>query len=322
MFRAVFVPKRLAACSLLVKPKKLHHSSPKLKSPFLPFSGIVRRKETPPSSFFHRGAQCRDKSTTSVPLCSFSTSSKPTNTVKQTIANDRGLQNFLKRVYATAGLGIGSTLAGASLLTVLLPAGLIMGSALPLIGGGFLIGMAGAVGVDCAKYEINDNGTASKNSLGRKVSFGALIVGMTTMTLPCVPIIHEIDPLIWPTATILSFATMGVATAWAHSRPAGALLSWGGPLTGGLLLLIGNGFVAIGAQYFFPASGVAEILHSADVYGGIALFTALTAYQTHVSVAMYQKGDPDHLGCAASVYLDFLNLLIRIAHALAKAKQK
>jgi FtsH-binding integral membrane protein len=58
-----------------------------------------------------------------------------------------------------------------------------------------------------------------------------------------------------------------------------------------------------------------------DTYGGILLFTAMNAYDTQLAMARYRDGDADHLGCATDLFLNFMNLLIRIMEALAKAQE-
>ena len=241
-------------------------------------------------------------------------------TLKRTIERDVGLQQFLQRVYTTAGTGITTTLAVPAAGFLFAPQ-FVNHAAPALLIGGALSSLAASVALGYTKYTVNAAQTQSTNSFPRQLSFFVLVGGTSTMLMPFAQMIHEISPTIWPVATVLSLSTMGAATLWARSRPAGSLLSWQTPLYGGLISLIGTGFCALVAQVLFPASGVAAVLHSVDVYGGIALFTALTAYETHEAVDMYQRGDPDHLGCAANVYLDFVNLLIRIAEAMAKAKK-
>lgn len=237
-----------------------------------------------------------------------------------TINQDTGLTNFVKRVYLTAGATITSSLTFGGLIGLGMPEFVSM-AAIPMLGGGFFLAIGGCIGMDKTDYTINNEKTLMTNSFERQLSFGAVVCGMTLVLAPVVPIIHGIDPTIWPTATLLSIGTMGLATAWAHRQPAGALLSWQKPMMFGLGGLVCTGLTAVVGNYFFPGNMFFETLHNIDIYGGIILFTGMTAYETHVAVKMYQNGKPDHLICALNVYLDFINLLIRIAEALAKAKK-
>jgi len=58
-----------------------------------------------------------------------------------------------------------------------------------------------------------------------------------------------------------------------------------------------------------------------DIYGGILLFTGLTVYDSYQARLAYVRGEPDHLGVSVDIYLDLMNLLIRIMEAMAKAKK-
>jgi len=240
-------------------------------------------------------------------------------TVKDFVKSNVGLSNFLQRVYVTAGAGLATSLVIPA-TTIYCASQFVQAAAPALLFGGFGTAIIGCFGMAYGKWTVNEARTESTNSLPRQLSFCALVGGMSMALTPFAQAIHEISPTIWPTALALTIGTSGAATLWAHNRPVDSLLSWQGPLYGGLLALVGTGFSGLIAQTFFPASGVGQLLHSVDVYGGILLFTAMTAYETQKAVAMYLDGEPDHLGCAVHVYLDFINLLIRIAEALAKAK--
>lgn len=242
------------------------------------------------------------------------------NTIARTIERDVGLKRFLERVYVTAGFGITTSLIIPAAGIAFAPQ-LIQQATPFLIIGGFLSGMAGSIGLNFTKYKINKEKTESRNSLPRQLSFFSVVGGTSLMLMPVAAIMHGISPTIWPTATAMSLTTMGVVTLWARSRPVDSLLTWEGPLYGGLVVLIGNSFAAIAAKVFFSASGIGELLHFIDITAGIGLFTAMTAYETHKAVAMYRAGDPDHLACATFIYLDFVNLLIRIAEILSKLKE-
>ena len=61
---------------------------------------------------------------------------------------------------------------------------------------------------------------------------------------------------------------------------------------------------------------------SLDTYGGIVVFSGMTAYDTHVAIKMYKDGIPDHLECATQLYLNFVNILIRFIEILSRMKQK
>ena len=44
----------------------------------------------------------------------------------------------------------------------------------------------------------------------------------------------------------------------------------------------------------------------------------LLAYDTHEAINKYDKGEPDVLDCATSLFLDFVNLFIRLMIIIAE----
>ena len=78
--------------------------------------------------------------------------------------------------------------------------------------------------------------------------------------------------------------------------------------------------LGLGSTLIFGPNALSALVHNVDIYGGIGLFTLMSIYDSYMAKQMYLKGEADHLGCATTVYLDFINLLIRIMEALAKKK--
>ena len=83
--------------------------------------------------------------------------------------------------------------------------------------------------------------------------------------------------------------------------------------------ILGCGMTGLTSQLIFGPNEFSSFLHSVDVYMGIPLMAGFVAYDTHEARAMYKNGDPDHLGCAANLYLDFINILIRVIDAIGEA---
>ncbi len=156
----------------------------------------------------------------------------------------------------------------------------------------------------------------------RKFSFWSLTGGMGLMLAPMMNIITAIDPAIVPASLLMSGGIFGGCALIAAKAKDAAIMQWKAPLMVGLGSLIGIQLIGIGSNLLFGPNSFSLMVHNVDVYGGIALFTFMSIYDAHVARAMYIKGEPDHLGCATSVYLDFMNILIRVMEAMAKAKQK
>lgn len=250
--------------------------------------------------------------------------SRSNKSTAEVVQKNRGLTRFIRKTYNTTALGIAGTLATAQGLAVYAP-DLVMESTTSLLLGGFVTAIGGCFALDWCKYDVKKRAGEwiSENTTGRKLAYGAIIGGMTATMTPMVTMVNEISPMILPSATLTSLAVMGGASLYAYRCKDGELLKYQGPLMGGLFGLVGVGLMGLGSLVFLgPDSLMFQMLHSVDLYGGIVLFTALTAYDTHKAVEHYQKKDPDHLGCSIELYLDFVNLLIRISEIMAKFQKK
>ncbi len=205
-----------------------------------------------------------------------------------------------------------------------------------MMGGGTVLALGGAIGLGYAKYTVHRKEISanypdgrkkladywySKNSPTRMLSGTSVVAGMTMVMTPFIEIMNAISPTILPSALVATSCVFGGSIAYAYMKPKGALLAWEAPLMGGLVGLVGMGLVGLGSQLIFGPTMFSMALHSIDTYAGIVLFTAMSAYDTHKSIEMYENKDPDHLGCAINLYLDFINLLIRIMEVMAKIKK-
>jgi FtsH-binding integral membrane protein len=63
------------------------------------------------------------------------------------------------------------------------------------------------------------------------------------------------------------------------------------------------------------------LLFQAQAYLGVALFSALIGYDTHVAMAEYRSGIADHLRLSVQLVLDFWNLLIRIIQIMSMFRE-
>ena len=54
------------------------------------------------------------------------------------------------------------------------------------------------------------------------------------------------------------------------------------------------------------------MIHRADTFLGVGLFSALIAYDTHVAIKSYELGNADHLMVSIDLVLDFWNILVRM----------
>jgi len=247
---------------------------------------------------------------------------KTTNTV-DIIKSDQGLTEFIKKTYLYTGGSITGTLLVSQCLSTI-----PINSFWPIFGGGAILALGGVIGLSYSKYSVHTKRLPignkltdywySKNTPSRLLSYGALIGGMSLTLTPFISMINDISPTILPTSCLLTSFIFGGSTLYAMFKPNGALLAWQAPLMGGLMGLVGVSMIGLLSHVFMGPTVFSSALHSIDTYGGLLLFTAMTAYDTHKAVNMYQAKDPDHLGCSVNLYLDFMNMLIRMMEILAK----
>lgn len=235
------------------------------------------------------------------------------------------LKHYLKNVYYKTGLGITGSLATASTLTYLAPEFLSQ-NALGLL----IVGAIGAIGSIFA-YRQNDYTTRKENYDGKlvtvtehstrnKLAYGVLSVSNGLTIAPLVLISSAVNPLILPTALVLSAGTMGGASWYALSKKNSDINLWGPTLYGGLIGMVGMGLVSLVTIPFFPQ--FAYMWFTFEPYLGIALFSALTAYDTHMAVSNFKEGNRNDLDCAISFFLNFMNLLIRFMEILMRLQRK
>lgn len=119
----------------------------------------------------------------------------------------------------------------------------------------------------------------------------------------------------WYTAGVV-----GGLSCLAACAPSEKFLNMGGPLACGL----GAVFAAsLGSMFLPPTTALGAGLYSISMYGGLVLFGAFLLYDTQRIVRMaetypmyaYKPYDP--INASISIYLDTLNIFIRIAMLLA-----
>jgi FtsH-binding integral membrane protein len=240
--------------------------------------------------------------------------------------NNVGLSRFMSRVYGRMGLGVASSV-GMSL--ILAPVAMQSPSmAIGCFGVGVVASFGSIYGIEKYKpvFHKKTEGTEvieyAEDVLLREVSFWTLTGGIGVMLAPMMGIITDIDPSIVPASLLMSGGIFGGCALIAAKTKNPNIMQWKAPLFVGLTSLLGIQLVALGSGILFGPNSLSLMLHNVDIYGGIGLFTLMSIYDAHVARQMYLKGEPDHLGCATSVYLDFMNILIRVMEAMAKTKQK
>ena len=200
-------------------------------------------------------------------------------------AMDAGQAAYLRKVYMYTGSTIGVASIGAF--------GGMLFPISPIVPG--LLSLVPLIGI------MMTDPKKSGLRLGMLGAFGFLS-GMSAG--PMIAMSLHMDPLILPMALLGSCGIMGGATLASLFAKEGSLLKFGAPLAGLTFALLGLSIVGI----FFPH----PILFNLNLYGGLVLFTAFTAYDTHMVLEDYKQGNRDVLAHATNFFINFMAIFRRL----------
>ncbi|XP_063236213.1 growth hormone-inducible transmembrane protein-like [Bacillus rossius redtenbacheri] len=124
----------------------------------------------------------------------------------------------------------------------------------------------------------------------------------------------------WYTAGIT-----GALSTIAVCAPSDKFMNMAGPLAIGL----GAVFAAsLGSMFFPPTTALGAGLYSMSVYGGLLLFSGLLLYKTQriireaEVVPMYGQRQFDPVASAIAIYMDIINIFLRVAMILAGGNRR
>lgn len=128
-----------------------------------------------------------------------------------------------------------------------------------------------------------------------------------------------LNPVLIAQAAAISLGVGGLLTLGAFMAPDREFLKWEGPLMTALTTLCVASTVAI----FFPNSAFAYGVDRASLYGGLVLFSGLLMCSTQrlIDEAERKPYRFDPINSSISIYLDTMNLFIRILRILAENKR-
>eukprot|EP00049_Salpingoeca_infusionum_P004891 m.85096 g.85096 ORF g.85096 m.85096 type:complete len:330 (+) comp12775_c0_seq1:481-1470(+) len=149
------------------------------------------------------------------------------------------------------------------------------------------------------------------------LKFGGLLAFNAVMGLVVSPLVALGGPLLLKAACITGGIVGSLAFVAANS-PSDQFLTWAGPLSMGL----GAVFVASLGSMFFPA---VPMLHNISLYGGLVLFSGFMLYDSsklidHCKTA--PEGQFDPVSNSLNIYMDALNIFIRIATILSGSNRR
>ena len=241
------------------------------------------------------------------------------------VKEDLGLANFLKKTYMFTGMGLGSSIATAYILGF---TQLFQEYPLETLGVGVVMSFISIFGISFCKHQISKEKIddkiilTSSNSPYRIASYMGLTTGMGMTMTPLIAICNGINPMILPASLLLTGFTFGGSSLYAYCAKNNSLLTLKAPLMGSLTCFVGMGLISLISLFTVGPNTLSDMWFTFDLYGGIALFSAFSAYDTHYAIKQYKKGNPDHLGCSVNFYLDIINLLVRFLEIMAKYQKK
>lgn len=244
----------------------------------------------------------------------------------------RGLARFATRVMARMGVSVGATVALGLAGHALVGPAALAGAVLPIVATS-LVGMWGGIYALSAiqpRYVTVEHADGTieqrtEHDARREAAFCAIIAGAGLCVAPMVSIVATVAPMALPMSLLTSALVFGGAAyatlRYAARRGDAAVMRWRAPLYGGLGALVVTQLAGVVATLVIGPNAFSIAIHSIDTFGGIALFTALSGYDTYMCVRAYALGAPDELVLTTSVYLDFINLWIRIMEVYARARK-
>lgn len=121
-------------------------------------------------------------------------------------------------------------------------------------------------------------------------------------------------------AAVISLGLGGALTLAAFLAPNRRFLAWEGPLMAALTSIT----IASSIAYFFPGSAFAYGVDRVSLYGGLLIFSGLLMSSTQQLITKAANQDDktfDPINSSLNIYLDGLNIFVRILRILEENKK-
>jgi len=131
--------------------------------------------------------------------------------------------------------------------------------------------------------------------------------------LSIAPLVAASAPGVVFAAALGTSAIFGGFSLAALKAKRSTFLKFGGPLLGGLFMLVGCSI----ASLLLPLVGVTSpailgALFNVNLYGGLILFSIFISYDTQRMIEDYRAGNRDHVSPALNMFLNIINIFIRL----------
>lgn len=242
-------------------------------------------------------------------LCWYGTGMSPyMSTVEEAALWPAYVRQRVSSTYAWFGLGLGLTAAQTTLL-------FRSGAAHRMMTLSPMVSLIGGVGAMFASQMLVRS-IATDATIPKALAFS---VFTGTVSLVISPIMFLGGTVVTQAAAYTGIVCAGI-TALAYVAPSDEFLSMGGPLMAGLGILV---VTSLGSMFFPAAAAAGGVLHTIQLYGGTVLFAGLMLYDTQSIVARAKTAAVfDPAAESMRIYMDAINLFIRIATMLSGGGQK
>ena len=170
-----------------------------------------------------------------------------------------------------------------------------------------IVSLGGMIATSMMVRAVDPNNTLLK--------YGALTLFNSTVAFTLTPLMLLGGPLLLRAAAVTG-GVVGSLCLVAANSPSDTFLTWAGPLSMGLGAVC---ISSLGAA-FLPSMAAASILHQISLYGGLVLFSGFVLFDTSRVVESAKHapdGKFDPVGASVSIYMDVINIFIRVAQIMA-----
>lgn len=235
----------------------------------------------------------------------WSNSGKADNTAKD--ADFEQVKARMTRAYAYVFGGLAATAATAALAHATGLSRKILENSYFLIPATFVLSIGGLVTTML---------TDKENVKTKHIALAVFNIGMGLSLSP----LCFLQKSVLAQAALITLGLGSVLTFTAYMAPDKSFLQWEGPLMTALTTLSIASFVAL----FFPRTAFAYGVDRASLYGGLLIFSGFLMVSTQRLMDEAEKQNDaqfDAINSSMNIYLDTLNIFIRIVRILAENKK-
>jgi FtsH-binding integral membrane protein len=138
---------------------------------------------------------------------------------------------------------------------------------------------------------------------------------------PVVVYSNYLSPNIFWVATFTTLLLFTSCTLYAYLYPK-SIKCYGHIIVSSLNTLLLLNVIGFSSFMIFGDNLFYQLIFDFDTYFGLLLFSMFVAYDTYICIKMYESGKRDYIMCSLQLYLDLMNLFVRILEIVSKKYEK